>query len=85
MRWWTLRLDCLAASVDLCACSGCEFSGFGLGASHGGHAFLSGFADSNDGMTEYVLKSEDHLMDECVVHEPNLALPLRVFRSDDFA
>ena len=85
MRWWTVCLDSLATSIDLCTYSEYEFPCFGFRASHGGHGFLSGFADSDDSMTEHALKSEDRLMDDCDAHEPDLALPLQGYRSGDFA
>ena len=85
MRLRSLRLANLATSSF---CAGSPISCFLVSAS--GlvtvvNSTLYVLPALNDGMAEYALKTEHHLIDIGDAHEPDLALPLQGFRSGDFA
>ena len=65
--------------------SSCSCVSFPLGTSssspcHCVHAFPSDLAAFNGGMTKYASRSEDHWIDVCAAHEPELVLPRQVSR-----
>ena len=80
MRLRSLRLANLATSVILCRFTDFVFSRFGFRAGYGGHSTLFVLPALNDGMAEYALKTEHHLIDIGDAHEPDLALPTSGFQ-----
>ena len=49
-------------------------------ACHCVHAFPSDLAAFNGGMTKYASRSDDHWIDVCAAHEPELVFPRQVSR-----